>query len=75
MVGLTVQVITSIPEQGTGEIALEAKGCRINGPARSVDGRAIPKNAAVTVVRVVGTVYYVKEIGPETPPAEAAHRS
>ena len=41
MVGRTVQVITTIPENGTGEIAVEAKGSRINGPARSVDGRAI----------------------------------
>ncbi|NWG13644.1 MAG: hypothetical protein HXY20_08930 [Acidobacteria bacterium] len=62
MIGRTVQIITPIPEGGTGEIALEAKGTRINGPARSVDGKAIPRNAAVTIVKVVGTVYYVREI-------------
>ncbi len=64
MVGRTVQVITTIPEGGTGEIAVEAKGSRINGPARSVDGRAIPRNTAVTVMRVVGNLYYVQEISP-----------
>jgi membrane-bound ClpP family serine protease len=62
MVGRTVQVITTIPECGTGEIAVEAKGSRTNGPARSVDGRAIPRNSAVRVVRVVGNLYYVQEI-------------
>jgi membrane-bound ClpP family serine protease len=72
MVGRTVQVITSIPENGTGEIALEAKGSRVNGPARSIDGKAIPKNAAVTVVRVVGTLYYVREIGSDTTPDRGA---
>jgi membrane-bound ClpP family serine protease len=72
MVGRTVQVITTIPEGGTGEIAVEAKGSRINGPAKSVDGRAIPRNAAVTVVRVVGNLYYVQEISPaaEKTPAQ-----
>lgn len=60
MVGRTVQIITPIPPNGTGEVALEAKGTRINGPARSVDGGAIPRNTPVTVVRVVGNVYYVR---------------
>lgn len=60
MVGKVVQVITPIPENGTGEIALVAKGTRIIGPARSVDGRAIPRNSAVTVERVVGNVYHVR---------------
>ena len=68
MVGRTVQVITTIPENGTGEVALEAKGSRINGPAKSVDGRAIARNSAVTIVRVVGNLYYVREAGIEGPP-------
>ena len=28
--------------------------------ARSADGKAIPKNSPVTVVRVVGNVYFVR---------------
>ncbi len=71
MIGRTVQIITPIPKGGTGEVALEAKGTRINGPARSVDGRAIPRNAAVTIVKVVGTVYYVREIGSDTADAQS----
>jgi membrane-bound ClpP family serine protease len=59
-VGKVVQIITPIPENGTGEIALVAKGTRVNGPARSVDGKAIPRNTPVTVVQVVGSVYYVR---------------
>ena len=35
----------------------------INGPARSVDGKAISRNTAVTIIRVVGNLYYVQEIG------------
>jgi len=60
MVGRIVQVITPIPENGTGEVAVVVKGTRINGPARSADGKGIPKNTPVTIMRVVGTVYYVR---------------
>ncbi len=60
MVGRVVQVITPIPENGTGEVAVIVKGTRTNGPARSADGKAVPKNAPVTIVRVVGNVYVVR---------------
>ena len=60
MVGRSVELITPIPENGTGEIAVVVKGTRVNGPARSVDGKAISRNTPVTIVRVVGAVYYVK---------------
>ena len=71
MVGRTVQVITTIPEGGTGEIAVEAKGSRINGPARSVSGGCIARNTAVTVVKVVGNLFYVQEIGPTADKTQA----
>jgi len=70
MVGRTVQVITTIPEGSTGEIAVEAKGSRINGPAKSVDGRAISRNSAATIIRVVGNLYYVQEISPTVEKAQ-----
>jgi membrane protein implicated in regulation of membrane protease activity len=60
MVGRVVQIITPIPENGTGEVAIVAKGTRVIGPARTEDGKAIGRNAAVEVVRVVGNVYYVR---------------
>ncbi|MBZ5498602.1 MAG: hypothetical protein LAP85_19575 [Acidobacteriia bacterium] len=60
MIGRVVQIITPIPENGTGEVALVAKGTRIIGPARSEDGKAVPRNTPVEIVRVVGNVYYVR---------------
>ncbi len=60
MIGRSVEVITPIPENGTGEVAVMVKGTRVNGPARAVDGKAISRNTPVTVVRVVGTVYFVR---------------
>ncbi len=62
MVGRVVEIITPIPENGTGEVALVAKGTRIIGPARSTDGKAISRNMPVEVVRVVGKVYYVRGV-------------
>jgi membrane protein implicated in regulation of membrane protease activity len=63
MVGRVVQVITPIPDHGTGEVAVIAKGTRIAGPARSMDDKAIPRNTAVEIVRVVGNVYHVRVAG------------
>ncbi len=65
MVGRVVQVITPIPENGTGEVALEAKGTRVVGPARSVDGKPVPRNTPVRIVQVVGNVYYVRMALPD----------
>jgi membrane-bound ClpP family serine protease len=64
MIGRVVQIITPIPENGTGEIALVAKGTRVNGPAKSEDGKAIGRNMPVEIVRVVGTIYYVRVLRP-----------
>jgi membrane-bound ClpP family serine protease len=63
MVGRVVQIITPIPENGTGEVALVAKGTRIIGPARSSDGKSIQRNTPVEIVQVVGNVYYVRVAG------------
>lgn len=60
MVGRIVQIITPIPENGTGEVAIVAKGTRVIGPARSEDGKAIARNTSVEITRVVGNVYYVR---------------
>jgi len=62
MAGKVVQIITPIPENGTGEIALMAKGTRICGPARSVDGKPIARDTPVAIVRVVGSVYFVRPV-------------
>lgn len=69
MAGKVVQVITPIPENGTGEVAVIAKGTRICTPARSVDGKAVGRDAAVSIVRVVGNICYVQpvEASPDAP--------
>ncbi len=66
MVGRYVEIITPIPENGTGEVALVAKGARVIGPARSVDGRAIPRTVPAKIVRIVGSVYYVEALPAES---------
>jgi membrane protein implicated in regulation of membrane protease activity len=71
MVGRVVQIITPIPENGTGEVALVAKGTRIIGPARSEDGKAIERNSPVEVVRVAGNMYYVRKIAQNGEPKPA----
>ncbi len=59
LVGHEGEVITGIPKGGTGEIAFIASGGRLNGPARSADGEAIPMNATVTIVKIIGNTYVV----------------
>jgi hypothetical protein len=73
MVGRVVQIITPIPENGTGEVAVIAKGTRIIGPARSIDDKAISRNTPVEIVRVVANVYYVRVAG--QPGATAPNQS
>ena len=75
MVGRIVQIITPIPENGTGEVALIAKGTRITGPARTEDGKPIARNTPVEIVRVVANVYYVRIAGQiPAPPAAGTIR-
>jgi membrane-bound ClpP family serine protease len=66
MVGRVVEIITPIPENGIGEIALVVKGTRVTGPARSLCGKAISRNTPVVIEKVVGNVYYVKEDKPQS---------
>lgn len=47
---LEAEVITPVPPQGLGEIAFTAKGSRRTGPARSSDGREIPRGTRVVIV-------------------------
>jgi hypothetical protein len=70
LTGRVVQVITPIPENGTGEVALVVKGTRVIGPARSEDGKAVTRNAPVEIVRVVGNMYFVRPVAPAHVPGE-----
>ena len=60
VVGMTVSIITPIPENGVGEIAYVQGGTRYTAPARSEKGRAIGHGSPVKVTRVVGTQFYVE---------------
>lgn len=60
IIGVDAEVITTIPAEGFGEIAYVARGTRFNSTARSIDGKEVPRNATVTIRRVVGNVCYVR---------------
>jgi membrane-bound ClpP family serine protease len=62
---LEAEVITSIPANGIGEIAYTAKGSRFSAPARSEEQDAIPRHTIVRMTKVVGNIFYVREIPDE----------
>lgn len=79
MAGREAEVITGIPDAGVGEIALVTAGGRLNAPARSLDGKAIPLNTSVRITRVIGNTYIVRrevqaESAPATPDTPAANQ-
>jgi len=59
-VGREAEVITTIPEQGTGEIAYLIRGQREQAPARSVDGASIPHGRLVVIEKMTGQTAYVR---------------
>jgi membrane-bound ClpP family serine protease len=60
LVGREAEVITSIPEGGTGEVAYLVKGQRDRCAARSADGRAVARGRVVVIDRVMGSTLYVR---------------
>ncbi len=60
-IGSQGEVITSIPANGVGQVAIVAGGQRINAPARSRDGRAIERGARVFISRVDGMTFEVEQ--------------
>ena len=65
MVGVTGEIITSIGENGVGEVAFVAQGGRMTYSARSVDGQPIRRGTLVTVTDIVGSVALVQPRGGE----------
>lgn len=61
LVGTQATVQTPIEPGMAGGIVLEAKGTRMNFPARAVDASRIPIGAVVEIRRVDGGVYVVEE--------------
>ncbi len=59
VIGTEAEVITPIPEGGTGEISYVARGTRLSAPAKSLSGLPIPRATRVKIQRLAGTVYIV----------------
>jgi hypothetical protein len=61
IIGTVAEVSEPIPAAGVGEITFSGKGSRISGPARSEENIDIKRHAMVTITRMVGGLYYVRE--------------
>ena len=61
IIGTVAEVTEPIPAAGVGEITFSGKGSRISGPARSEENIDIKRHAMVTITRMVGGLYYVRE--------------
>jgi len=61
IIGTIAEVSEPIPAAGVGEITFSGKGSRISGPARSEENVDIKRHAMVTITRLVGGLYYVRE--------------
>jgi len=59
--GSIAEVTEPIPAAGVGAITFSGKGGRVTGPARSEENQDIKRHAMVTITRVVGGLYYVRE--------------
>jgi membrane protein implicated in regulation of membrane protease activity len=62
VVGKSAEVTVAIPVDGVGEIAFSMKGSRNIAPARSEDGKLIPKHSTAKITRSVAGTFYVKKL-------------
>jgi hypothetical protein len=60
VVGAEAEVITPIPGDALGEIALNARGTRLTYPAHSATGLPIARGTPVVVVRLLSNVAWVR---------------
>ncbi len=60
LIGAVAEVVTPIPADSVGEIALVAQGGRISYPAKSASGQPIPRNTTVVIERIVGGIAFVR---------------
>lgn len=71
LTGHTAEVITPIPENGLGEVALIAQGGRVTFSARSSNGSKVDRGMPVKVTRITGGVVYVEPILDVPPKSDA----
>ena len=50
-----------IPHLGLGEIAYTLRERRLTNPAKTVDGKELPAQTAVKIVKLVGNTYFVEK--------------
>lgn len=62
-IGLEAEVTIPIPHVGLGEIAYVMGGSRYTNPAKTADGKELPVNTPVRIVKQVGTTFLVQKIG------------
>jgi membrane-bound ClpP family serine protease len=60
VVGITAEVITPIPEDGVGKIALVSRGSRTTYSARAKSGQSFKQGDLVRVVELVGSIAFVE---------------
>ena len=60
LAGAHAEVITPIPPGGLGEVAALVGGQRYTAPAREAHGKAVPRGAQVTVLKMVGSTLLVE---------------
>jgi len=65
LVGLTAEVLVTIPEDGVGEISFVAGSAQESNSARSDEGKTHPAHSTVIITRVAGGTAYVKEAAEE----------
>src|SRR6185503_9302445 len=58
LIGATAEVVTPIPADSVGEVALVAQGGRVSYPAKSASGQPIPRNTTVVIERIVGGIAF-----------------
>jgi membrane protein implicated in regulation of membrane protease activity len=62
LAGTIAEIITPIPENGTGEIAFVAQGGRMTYSARNNQKGKIDRGTSVRILRIVGGIAYVEPI-------------
>ena len=60
MLGREAEVITPIPANGVGEVAVQMKGQRERASARTLDGTAVPRGQVVVIDKVTGSTVFVR---------------
>lgn len=59
LAGSSAEVITPIPENSIGQIAVIASGSRVTMGARTIDGSPVARGTSVKIQKVTGGVAYV----------------